>query len=250
MRRLIESLSGLAARAAPAQAAADKPGRSASAPLMKASGPHIIRHVDLAPFECVELNLEADCFWRPGRPSARVRAPASFLKTLRLEISGRRLILSSTATLSGGRPVFELSSARLTEAHVSLSGRLDAQDIEAGRLIATARGSGSLALSGEAAEAHFETMEDGVIDAASLITFIAAAELSDRGMIFLRAREAIDADLRDDSQLLTLGSPRILEARRHPKPPKRPASPSGAKTPAGREGRPPGQADAGGQAKG
>lgn len=219
MLRLIETLAGLGGRGAPGPASPGaRPSRAAGGPVVRAAGAEALRYVELAPFESVEVNLEADCQWRPGRPGVKVRAPASFLKALRLEICGRRLIISASGPLSGGRPIFELSSLRLMEAHASRSARFEAQDIEAGRLIATARGDAFVGLSGEAAEAHFETMENGVIDAASLLTFIAAAELSDRGMILLRAREAIDADLRDDSQLLTIGSPRILETRRHPPP--------------------------------
>lgn len=220
MLRLIESLGGLAGRSGfdNASAIGKARPRSTQAPALRASGSEALRHIALAPFETIEIDLPADCFWRPGPPSVRLIAPESFLKALRMEIAGRRLTLRSSSPLLGARPRFELSSARLVEAHASGEARFEAEDVEAGRLIATARGSACVSLAGEAAEAHLETMENGVIDAASLLTFIAVADLCGHGIILLRAREAIEADLRDDSQLLTIGSPRILETRRHRPP--------------------------------
>lgn len=224
MLRLIETIAGLAGPSSLElkTPSSIKPQSGAPAPI-KASGHLTLRHVDLSSFEAIEVSAEADCVWRPGPPAARVKAHASFFKVLRLEIRGRRLVISASAPLIGGRPIIELSSSRLIEVRVSGFARIEAQDVEAGRLIATATDRASAFFSGEAAEAHFEVGNDGVIDAASLMTFIAAAELRDRGMIFLRAREAIDADLRDDAQLLAIGSPRVFEARRHEAPnPKRP----------------------------
>lgn len=182
---------------------------------IKASSTESLRYIELAPFDSITLDLPADCTWSPGPSSVKIIAPESYLKSFHLAIAGSHLTLYSSATLIGPRPRFEFRGDFLKEVHLSDSAQLQADDLSAEQLISTASSSSIFRVSGLVDEAHFEVLEQGIIDAASLSASIAAAELSGQGMIFLKVTEAIEADLRDNSQLLTIGSPRILDTRRH-----------------------------------
>ncbi len=175
--------------------------------------------LDLAPFDSIEADIAADIFWAPApEPRARLQVPESFLKLLRIEVSGRKLSISSHLGLTGARVRVSLSSPRLMEIHAAGESFIEADDILCGRLIATARGRSQLLLAGEAAEVHLEASDSAAIDAASLKAMIAVADLSGGAAILARVQDAIEADLREESSLLTVGRPRIIDARRHEPP--------------------------------
>lgn len=201
----LETPKGLGARARPESRAQ-----------AKALGPKRMRHVDLAAFESIQADIPADITWRPGpQNSAFIECPESFLRHLRLEITGRKLIISSSIGFTGSRVRIELIGSKLMEVHLASSASLEAQDLEVGRLIATVREKAYALFSGEVAEAHFEAMDESCLDAASLNTFIAIAEISGSSVAFVRAREAIEAELRDAGLLLTVGQPKMMDARRY-----------------------------------
>lgn len=181
-----------------------------------AHGPLRSLILDLAPFDSLEADISADISWAPSHESrARLLVPESFLKLLRIEVSGRKLSISSRVALAGARVSIALSSPRLMEIHAAGDAFVEAEDILCGRVIATARGQSALLLAGEAAEVHMEASDSAAIDAASLRGMIAVAELSGSSMILARVQDALEADLRDESALLTVGKPRVVEARRH-----------------------------------
>lgn len=179
-------------------------------------GPSRSLTLDLAPFDSLEADISADITWTPASESkARLLVPESFLKLLRIEVSGRKLSISSRVALAGARISIALCSSRLMEIHAAGDSFIEAADILSGRVIATARGKSRLLLAGETAELHLEASDEAVIDAASLRSMIAAADLSGISTVLARVQDALEADLRDESALLTVGTPKIIETRRH-----------------------------------
>ena len=210
---LIGKLSSLTSRVADKNTVTGKASKWGM-PIIESNDILRVKSADLAPFTSVEINIDADVSWSPGSPSINIQASENFYKHIKVDLSGSLLTISSSADFKGIRPVIEIRSRRLLEMHVSATGTLYTDWVEGDLIIATARGSGSVILSGNCGEAHCECIEDGVVDAASLDCKIAAAELSGNSVALLRATEALSAELRDGSSLLTVGSPKVLEAKR------------------------------------
>ena len=209
---IIEKLSSLSANL-PSADAQGRPSRW-GLPVVQSSMAKRTRSSELAPFNSIEANLDADVVWSPGPPSICISGPDNFFRHIRVDLTGTRLTLNSTAEFAGVRPKIELRSRRMLEMHVSASAFLSTEWLEGDLIIATSRGAGVVMLAGKASEAHCESIEEGVIDAASLLCNIAAADCSGASVILLRATEALSADIRDSAALLTVGKPKIFETRR------------------------------------
>lgn len=207
---LIEKLASLSSRASDLSGTPSKWTANA----VTASGPFKTRSSDLAPFTAIEANLDADVSWSPGPPSIRIVARESLFKHIRVDLSGTRLCISSQVEFQGARPKIEISSRLALEAHVAASAMLMTEWLEGELLMATARGRGVALLSGRAREAHYETIEDGVIDAASLLCEVAAADASGSSIVLVRALKALSAELRDNGTILTVGTPQVLDSIR------------------------------------
>ena len=207
---LIARLSSLSSHIPLSQSEKGNPSRW-GLPVVTATGIQRSKCSDLAPFTVIEVNMDADVVWSPGPPSIRIAAFENLFKYIRVDLVGTRLTLNSTAEFSNTRPRIELRSRRMLEMHVSASAQLSTEWLEGELIIATARGQGSVLLAGTASEAHCEAIEEGVIDAASLVCAIAAADVSGTSVVLLRAQEALSADIRDSGSLLTVGRPKIFE---------------------------------------
>lgn len=170
--------------------------------------------IQLAPFESLEVDIPIDVFWRPSNEQFMIiQLPESFLKYLVIELSGRKLFISSKAGLMGGRIQCWIFGSKLMEVHIASSAQVQLQDIEAGRLIVSVRDSAQLQIQGEVSEAHYEAHDHGCIDALSTGAQIAVVESYAESMVLCKTKEALQAHIHQRSTLVNLGNPKIIDVQ-------------------------------------
>lgn len=170
--------------------------------------------IQLAPFESLEVDIPIDIVWRPSNEQFMIiQLPDSFLKFLIIELSGRKLFISSKAGLSGGRIQCWIFGSKLMEAHIASNAQVQMQDVEAGRLIASVRDSAMLQIQGEVSEAHYEAHDHGCIDALSTSAQIAVVEAYAEAMVFCKTKEALQAHVYEKASLVNLGNPKFIDVQ-------------------------------------
>lgn len=208
--RLLQTLGQIGQKGSGASA------RAATMPLVKPAGSLRMKHFELSEFDALEVEADVDILWTPGASKARLRMRENIAKHLRVELIERTLRITATCDIDGERPTVVLSSSELLHIHVGAACSAEIQDLKSGVLIASAFDKAWLRMQGHARELHVECKGEAVIDCASLVCDIAIADLSGDSVTLLRAESALQADTRDGSHLLTIGSPRILDVTRHP----------------------------------
>ena len=174
-----------------------------------------MRHFELAEYTIIDIEADVDINWTPGDAKARLKIRESLLRHLKVEQFENTLKISSASDFDGDRPMLDLSGPQLSEIHLGASCSANVYDLRCGMLIASAFERASLRAQGHVRELHIECQQYSAVDCASLICEIAIADLSGESIALLRAEAALEAETRDACHLLTIGSPRILDVKRH-----------------------------------
>ena len=189
--------------------------KASSLPVVRAAGSQRWRHLSLFEYDILEIEADVDVVWMPGSSKVKMGARDTQFRQLKIEASGRSLRIHAACEFEGERPSIMLWGSQLAEIRTAASCSVHLLDVKTGMLLLSASDASSLRVQGHVKEVHVEAQNSACVDCASLICEIAAADLAGDSVALLRAESALQAETRNASHLLTIGSPRILDVKRH-----------------------------------
>lgn len=188
--------------------------RSPVSSVARAHGDERVRILSLPEFSRLDLQLAADVIWRPGPPELLIRAPESLISEISVEVGSDGLHVHSRSLWGDARALLEIRSGWIDEILLDRDVSLCALSIQTHTLMATLYGDSSARFLGRSEEIHAELYDRARLDAASLQVDLAAVKLSDETSLICHVSGALEAFLSERADLVTLGSPQVMDARR------------------------------------